>query len=438
MSEERRVGRPDDFFPKARANLSAFTVKDEVVLLPDHSDELYALNQTGARIWELCDGRHSLGDIFSELRASFAGPTMEIATDLNAALLQLREMDLLQTAQLPVRTRSIREVAAGDPERPPVRIAHGIEDRPYFHWQLAIMFESLIGQLPPDWDIVVVVCNNHKAISEELKSILNAYGVTYYTGASPADNFTIDIAAGEDRYAPLNRVETLNVLRHHTRRDDIVCLMDTDLFLYGDLREDLFPATDAVTSNWIVAQDRFFQFSTDDTRGVSLPQLLNALGLDQEFKAGGVMVFLRGETLLKNDGKYVQDCFRFLQILYLAGKILELPSHGVWVAEMACFSLAASANHVVFDVLDDPEFAVQNPEVDDLPQGSFHHYYVDKNDSGPGPFAESVWHKQLFAESNFLLSDVESFLASATGPVERHFMKLALNARRRIYGEING
>ncbi|MEO0436657.1 MAG: PqqD family protein [Pseudomonadota bacterium] len=430
--------RQDSYFPRARSGLESFRVQDEVVLLPDSGNELYALNRTGARIWELCDGRHSLSDIFDDLRYSFDGETMEIATDLNTALIQLRELELLQATARPASRaqQDSRERESSKPSdaRPPVRIAHGVEDRPYFHWQLAVMFESLIGQLPAGWDILIVVCNNHQPLSDELVRILDTYNVCHFTGTSPADNFTIDVAAGSDRYTPMNRLEALNVLRHHARPDDIICLMDTDLFLYGDLRDELFPQKDALTANWIVAQEKFFHFSTDDQKGVSLPKLLDALGFEQEFKAGGVMIFLRGETLLKEDGKYVRDCFRFLQILYLAGKILELPDHGVWVAEMACFSLAASANDIDFDILDHPEFAVQNPEVDELPEGSFHHYYTDKNDSGPGPFLDSAWHKQLFADQSFLRADIESFLSVARGPVEQRFMELAIHARDRIYG----
>ena len=148
------------------------------------------------------------------------------------------------------------------------------------------------------------------------------------------------------------------------------------------------------------------------------------------------MVFLTGEALQRNDGKLVRDCFRFLQILYLAGKILELPPHGVWVAEMACFALAMYPNEIDYELLDIDQFAVLEPGVNELPEGTFYHYYTDRNDgeASTGPFANSQWHKQLFGQKNFLQADIESFLAGATGAAEQRFMTLAIQARERIYG----
>ncbi|MFK7829428.1 MAG: PqqD family protein [Congregibacter sp.] len=427
--------------PRHKPGLTAYRVKDELVLLPDLGDKLYALNSAGASIWDLCDGCRSVDAICDVLIRDFDGDKLQIAADLNAALLQLRELDLLEISS-PADKQTLH-VGAVDPaiaqaDRPPVRIVHGIEDRPYFHWQLAIMFESLVGQLPAGWDIVVVVCNNHAAISAELATILSTYRVAYHTGNSPADNHDIDFAGGGDRYAPMNRVEALNVMRQHAASGDLLCLMDTDIYLFGELQPALFPRGNAMASNWIVGQERFFHFSTADKKGLSLPKLLDAFGYADDFKPGGVMVFITGEALQKNDGKLVRDCFRFLQILYLAGKILELPPHGVWVAEMACFALAMQPSEIDYELLDIQQFAVQDPNADSLPEGSFHHYYADKNDSGPGPFVDSAWHKQLFSDKNFLHVDIESFLMRATGAAEKEFMRIAIRARERIYGGRDG
>jgi len=433
-SARRQAYRP---CPLRREGLASHPVKDELVLLPAQGDTVYALNSTGAAIWRLCDGRHPLESVFAELRRQFEGDDLQILADLSAALLQFRELGLLETGSLYDAQANQSGVAApppGDGQRRRVRIVHGIEDRPYFHWQLAVMFESLVGQLPPGWSIVVVVCNDHQPISQELVTILNAYGVTHYTGASPADSNDIDFAGGGDRYAPMNRVEALNIMRHRVAPDDLVCLMDTDIFLYGELQEQLFPRGNALAANWIIGQERFFHFATQDSKGLSLPKLLEALGYDGEFKPGGVNVFLTGEALQKDDGKLVKDCFRFLQILYLAGKILDLPPHGVWVAEMACFALAMRPSGLDYELLDIEQFAVQDPGADELPEGTFCHYYTDRNDGVDGPFTGSQWHKQLFVDRNFLEADIESFRAVAKGAVERRFMELAVLARDRIYG----
>lgn len=424
--------------PKEKPGLTAYPVADEMVLVPESGGKVYALNPSGKAIWELCDGRHSLADMIASLRGQFSGDDLQMMADLAGALFQFEALDLLERNSLadPRLAESDTVVIAhgGQPGRR-LRIVHGIEDSPYFHWQLAIMFESLVGQMPGGWEINVVVCNNHQPISHELSHILATYNVTYFTGESHADNHHIDFAGGGDRYVPLNRVEALNVISHHVAPDDLVCLMDSDIFLFGELQKDLFPHGNAMASNWIVGQQKYFHFSTNDTRGLSLPKLLEALGCEREFKPGGVMVFLTGDALQLNDRKVIRDCFRFLQILYLIGKILELPPHGVWVAEMACFALAMYPNGIDYELLDIEQFAVQEQRARDLPQGTFFHYYSDINDGGHGPFFQSHWHKQLFRDRNFLLADIESFLDAAQGKPEQEFMKLALQARDRLYGD---
>lgn len=425
--------------PRKRSGPQLHTVLHEAVLVPAEGADIFALNATGAEVWKMCDGQHSLMDMHAALCERFAGDRVQIMADVAAALFRFRALDLLDPRSLSdpriadEGTIVLAPLAASGPK---VHIVHGIEDRPYFHWQLAIMFESLVGQMPEGWEIKVVVCNNHRPISAELTHVFDTYGVQHFTGESHADNHHLDFAGGGDRYVPMNRVEALNIISNHVCPEDIVCLMDTDIFLYGDLQQELFPKHNAMASNWIIAQERFFQFSTHENKGLALPKLLEALGIEQEFKPGGVMVFLTGEALQQNDRKVVRDCFRFLQILYLAGKILELPDHGVWVAEMACFAMAMYPNGIDYELLDIEQFAVQEQHADELPEGSFYHYYTDMNDAGSkGPFFESQWHKQLFNQQNFLKSDIESFLDVARGKAEIHFMTLARQARDRLYGK---
>lgn len=430
----------DSLRPAARPQVKSYPVADELILLPQGGDRVYALNASGRAIWELLDGLRSLTQIHQHLIQHFDGDPVDIFRDLTTALFRFQALDLLEPKSLSPRSQSAKDdvfLSNSPSSRSALRIVHGIEDNTYFHWQLAIMFESLVGQMPAGWDINVVVCNNHEPISSELAHIFETYQVKYYTGESHADNHHMDFAGGGDRYVPINRVEALNVISAHVSPDDVVCLMDTDIFLYGELQEDLFPKGNAMTANWIVGQERYFQFSTEDRYGLSLPKLLNALGCESEFKPGGVMIFLTGETLQRNDRKVVRDCFRFLQILFLSGRILDLPSHGTWVSEMACFALAMYPNDIDYELLNIEQFAVQDQAADELPQGTFFHYYSDVNDSSnsPGPFRNSHWHKQLFRESSFLKSDIESFLERAEGAAEKQFMKLALQARERLYGQ---
>jgi hypothetical protein len=424
--------------PKKSDDPTAYPVADEMILVPSHGDRIYALNSSGAAIWEMCDGRHSLSDMIKSLGERFEGDHLQMMSDLTTALFQFRALDLLQHSSLVdpsiADSGTVLLAPAGERHRK-VRIVHGVEDNVYFHWQLAIMFESLIGQLPAGWEVNVVVCNNHAPISSELIHILDTYGVKHFTGESHADNQHMDFAGGGDRYVPLNRVEALNIISQEAAPSDLVCLMDCDIFLYGELQEQLFPSGNAMASNWIIGQEKYFQFSVNDTKGLSLPKLLEALGCEQEFKPGGVMVFMTGDTLQANGRKVILDCFRFLQILYLAGKILEMPSHGVWVAEMACFAMAMYPNGIDYDLLELEQFAVQEQNADELPEGTFFHYYTDINDGSDGPFFESQWHKQLFHHQNFLTADIDSFLDVAKGKAEIRFMTLARQARDRLYGK---
>ncbi len=425
--------------PLRRTGPKAYSVADEAILVPDRGTDIFALNTTGAEVWDMCDGRHSLLDMHEKLCAKFDGDEVQIMADIATSLFHLRSLDLLDPLSLHddrIASSGTIVLAPAEDNGPRVHIVHGIEDRSYFHWQLAIMFESLVGQMPAGWEIKVVVCNNHSPISKQLQHILDTYNVQHYTGESHADNHHIDFAGGGDRYVPMNRVEALNIVSQHVSPDDLVCLMDTDIFLYGELKQDLFPQGNAMASNWIIGQEKYFQFAANDTKGLNLPRLLEALGCEKEFKPGGVMVFLTGDTLQRNDRKVIRDCFRFLQIHFLAGKILDMPQHGVWVAEMACFAMAMYPNGIDYELLEIEQFAVQEQHADELPEGTFFHYYTDINDeSSLGPFYHSQWHKQLFTGQNFLKSDIDSFLDVALGKAEICFMTLAKRARDRLYGK---
>jgi len=406
-------------------------VADEMVVLPPDGDRVYALNESGKEVFTLCDGRHTLEDIVGTLRSRFEASDAVLTADVSAAVFDLQELGLVHIPPRSDGAISVTPEASGK-GRPNVRFVFGIEDRPYFHWQLAILFESLVGQLPDGWDVIVVVCNDDEPISDDLAKITATYGVRVLTGTSLGDRHNIDFASGGERYVPMNRVEALSVIRHVVEPDDVVCLMDTDVFLYGNLQDHLFPTGNAMARNWIVSEEKYFAFSTKGERGVSLPRLLEALGCSQEFKPGGVTIFLTGETLQRD--RVVPDIFRFLQVLYLLGKLIDAPSHGVWVSEMACFALAMYPNGIDYELLDVPQFAVQEQHAEDVPDGSFYHYYTDINDGNDGPFYESQWHKQLFHDSNMLLGNFESFRINAKGPLERRFFELADLARQRLYG----
>ena len=404
-----------------------------VLLSPDWG-QAYTLNESGSAIWQLCDGTHSLREMLDELRARYAGEDVGVLTDVAEALLRFRSFGLIDTAAAPIPGRadpSAVVLAPAAHARARVRFVFGIEDRVYFHWQLAILFESLIGQLPPGWDITVVACNDHAVLSPELTHLIDVYGVSAVTGLNHGGSHDIDFSEGRGGYVALNRVEALHSIASYVEPDDVVCLMDTDLFLYGEIQEDLFPSGNAMAENEIIGGQPFMGFAPSG-RGVDLNKLLASMGCEVPFKPGGVTVFLTGKTVCNK--KVLRDCFRFAQILFLLGKVLDLPSEATWVAEMACFAMALTPNRIDYALLDVPQFAVLPPRQETVPEGSFYHYYCDPNDAGGGPFRDSEWHKQLFDDSDFLLADLEGFRARASSDLERRFLDFALAARRRLHG----
>lgn len=422
--------------PRRRSGFAAFRVANELVLVPPAGadERTHALNESGALVWNLCDGLHTPLDMLRELRGRYEGEAVAMLADIADVLLQFHGLGLIELAPAAPGARdgaAAPASAATSARGRRVRFVFGIEDKPYFHWQLAILFESLAGQLRDGWDITVVVCNDHAVLSLELTRLLDVYGVRAIRGTNHAHSLDIDYAGGRGGYAPLNRVEALRAIAGHVEADDVVCLMDTDVFLVGELREDLFPRGNALASNNIVGDRLFMGFGSTES-GIDLQKLLGALGCTRELGRGGVTVFLTGATL--QGTRVVQDCFRFAQVLYQLGRIAKLGDHNVWLAEMACFALALTSNGVEYELLDAPQFAVPAPEQADVAPGSFFHYYADVNDDRGAPFAGSAWNKQMFRDRDFLLEDVESFQAVARTDVERRFFALSIAARGRLHG----
>jgi len=423
-----RAASPAGPRPRQRPGCAAFPVANELVLLSPSGEVAYALNESAAGVWHLCDGQHAPLDMLAALRARYEGRNVDILADITAALFRLHQLDLISvTAPAP-------EDQADDPPprsqgRPRVRFLFGIEDKPYFQWQLGILFESLAAQLEPGWDITVVVCNDHRPLSGRLARLLEVYGARVLTGENHAHSHEIDFSTHQGGYAALNRVEALKAMAAHVAAGDVVCLMDTDLFLYGPLQPQLFPAGNAMAWNDILSDGLFLGRGSTE-RGIDLQKVLAALGCQRELKRGGVTVFMTGETLANE--KVIGDCFRFAQIVYLLGKTAGLPEQNLWMAEMACFALALTANDIDYALLDTPQFAVPAPQEAAPPAGSFFHYYADINDGLGGPFWGSEWSKQLFTDRDFLGEDLESFRRSARSDVERCFFDLSIAARRRL------
>ena len=389
----------------------------ETQLAPSDPAQSTVLNSTARAIRELSDGSRSLLEIVEALRERYVADDAELFVDVTSALSTLRSLGL---ADWP---------ADGPGERPPVKLVMGVEDKLYFHWQLSILFESLAGQLPEAWKIFVVVCNDHQPLSEPMLHILRTYGVRHFTATSHATRENIDFAGGGDVYVPFNRIEALRAVAPHVRRGDVVFLLDTDNFLYRELDPSVIPRENAVCENDIIAGEPFFTHSGRET-GIDLQKLLECMGCTSRLGRGGVAVFLTGETV--QNEKFVQDCFRFTQIVYLLAKTAGLPNRHAWISEMPCFALSLAANRIPHRVIDGKSFLVHKHS--SIPSGTFYHYYGDLKDSSvDGAFYDSDWHKQRYHHVDLLKTDLEENSLAAVTDHERFFFELAKRAQRRLF-----
>jgi len=405
----------DTVLPHPCPTLSSFLVGEELILLPSDQTFAVSLNAPARHIWEYCDGQHTVTEVFQELHERYGSDSQAVHEDVSHALDIFRQLHLLKFEPRPIVQRN------------PVKFVVGIEDKTYFHWQLPILLESLHTKLPVGWEMIVVVCNNHVPLSDTLSDIFHAYGVTYFTTTNHPMNEKMDFSDGVDFYVPLNRIEALNAVADHIQPDDLICLLETDIFLYRDLNLEVFPTTNTLVEDWLIGQDQFF-VDGQNPRGIKLQKLLESFDCPHTFKPGGVLLFLTGDTV-KNK-KFIQDCFRFTQILYLMGKIHQVPK--VWTAEMPCFALALTINGIPYNLTNSPEFLTRHASAPTVPPGTFYHYYRDLNDGQGGAFYQSRWYKHQFFETNMLKVNLSHYLSQATTPHEKFFFELANNARRRL------
>lgn len=314
-------------------------------------------------------------------------------------------------------------------EQSSVKFLVAIEDKPYFHWQLPILAESLCHKMPRGWELLVVVLNNHAPLSEALTETLMVYDLTYFTTTNPGLMQVIDFSHSPKGYLGWNKIQALKAVSDYVRDEDLVYLMDTDIFVFQDLNFHIFPTGNALCENWLLKQEPFLS-SQEDHTGINLQGLLAALGCSQLFKPGGVFICLTGETV--RNTKFVKDCFRFTQILYLGGRIASLDDGKVWMAEMPCFALALTANDIPYDLINPPELGVDFHDREEIEVGSFYHYYRQRTEVHGGGFYESPWCKQDFFTSNFLETNLDDFFAQARTEPEKYFFRLAQTVKHKL------
>ena len=87
-----------DLRPVRRDGILAQEAQGQTVLLRLEDGGYYALDEVGARVWELCDGQRSLEDIVAVMREEFEAPAETIAADVIEFVEELRGEQLLADA----------------------------------------------------------------------------------------------------------------------------------------------------------------------------------------------------------------------------------------------------------------------------------------------------------------------------------------------------
>ncbi len=90
-----------DRYPVVSAQVAARVVDDQAVLVLADSGEVQILNEVGAVIWELVDGRHSVGEIADKVAADFDVTQEEAFKDVKEFLAKLANAGAIELVDRP-------------------------------------------------------------------------------------------------------------------------------------------------------------------------------------------------------------------------------------------------------------------------------------------------------------------------------------------------
>jgi PqqD family protein of HPr-rel-A system len=81
--------------PTHRPDVSLQRVGQEAILHDRRNGRAHVINESAARIWELCDGRATLDEITSAFAASYNVPVDVVREDVISILTKFRELRIL-------------------------------------------------------------------------------------------------------------------------------------------------------------------------------------------------------------------------------------------------------------------------------------------------------------------------------------------------------
>jgi coenzyme PQQ biosynthesis protein PqqD len=77
-------------YPQRNEQVIAQKASNDFLLFNINDGNYYSLNEVGCRIWELCDGKHSIAELIDILATEYDAPAETVAKDV---------LELLQTLQ---------------------------------------------------------------------------------------------------------------------------------------------------------------------------------------------------------------------------------------------------------------------------------------------------------------------------------------------------
>jgi len=114
-ASSHRCRSSESWRPLRRQDLVDQAAGEETLLYDPTADAVHVLNPTAQAIWDLCDGRHTLADIETELRGRFASTSgRKLADDVSAAVASLGREGLFNSWHHAHDQEGMDEDTAGD------------------------------------------------------------------------------------------------------------------------------------------------------------------------------------------------------------------------------------------------------------------------------------------------------------------------------------
>lgn len=82
-------------YPQRKEQVIAQKASSEFLLFDMNDGNYYSLNEVGCRIWELCDGNHSVAQIIETLVAEYDAPAQTLAQDVWELIAELQRGKLI-------------------------------------------------------------------------------------------------------------------------------------------------------------------------------------------------------------------------------------------------------------------------------------------------------------------------------------------------------